>query len=76
MKVKVIYTIETEYNFNDEYVKSSIDEEDIDNNSAEKWATNWIKEDFYKVENRADNVLPVYSSNLDITIEEEENEET
>ena len=53
MKVKVKYVLETEYEFtDDEYFQD------------ESRVCNWIKEDFYKIENRADNVLPPYKSML------------
>ena len=61
MKVKVKYILETEYEFtNNEQLSYSQDESE----TPESWACNWIKEDFYKVENRASNVLPPYKSML------------
>ena len=60
MKVKVKYVLETEYEFTDDEQLSYFPDEE----TPESHARNWIKEDFYKVENRADNILPPYTSRL------------
>lgn len=69
MIVKVKYTIETEYNFSNEQQLLTFPDED---ETVEQWIENWIKEDFYKIENRADNVLPLYTSKLEFDFDEEE----
>lgn len=68
MKVKVQYILETEYDFNDEQLSYFPDEYE----TIESWARGWIKEDFYKVENRADNVLPPYTSRLHFNFNEQD----
>ena len=66
MKVKVRYTIETEYEFNDDQIRWNLENE---NDSLESWAKGWIEEDFIKIETRADNVLPDYKANLEMIVE-------
>ena len=63
MKVKVHYTIDTEYDFDD----NELNELDIEPLSA---AREWVKEDFIKIETRVDNVLPKYTSNIHFTFED------
>jgi hypothetical protein len=66
MKIKVRYTIDTEYEFDDNQIRLNLDSED---DSPECWAKGWIEEDFIKIENRADNVLPDYKTNLEMIVE-------
>lgn len=56
--IKVKYQIETEYEFDkDELSKTA---------PVFEWCKNWIQEDFNRLETRADNVLPPYTSQLTI----------
>lgn len=52
MKIEAKYTITTTYNFNDETFAREYPGVD-----RVKLAEDWIKEDFYRITNRADNVL-------------------
>lgn len=52
IKIKSKLTIETEYEFNESECVPDPGESMVD------YAKNWINEDFYKVLNRADSVLP------------------
>ena len=66
VKVHVVYTIETDYEFDrDEFARWADPTEDFIENIH-----GWIEEDFNKVETRADNVLPQYHSSLTFTTEE------
>ena len=59
LKIKSKLTIETEYEFDESECVPDPDE------SMADFAKNWINEDFYKVLNRADNVLPDYIWNIE-----------
>lgn len=52
MKIETKYTITATYNFDDETFAREYPEVD-----RVKLAEDWIKEDFYRITNRADNVL-------------------
>ena len=66
INIHAIYTIETDYEFDREQLSRMADPgEDLI-----QMAQNWIEEDFNKIENRADNVLPRYHSSLIFTTEE------
>lgn len=54
MKIEAKYTITAIYNFNDETFAREYPEVD-----RVKLAEDWIKEDFYRITTRADNVLSV-----------------
>lgn len=64
MKIEAKYTITATYNFNDETFAREYPEVD-----RIKLAEDWIKEDFYRITNRVDNVLPV-DYNVEIQFEE------
>jgi len=67
MKIKVRYTIDTEYEFDDNQIRLNLDDED---GSLEDCAKGWIEEDFRRIENRVDNVLSSdYKTNLEMIIE-------
>lgn len=69
IKYHVTYTIETDYTFDYDELAREYPEELPHLND---FIHGWIEEDFYKVENRADNVLPLnYSTSL--TVEEIKN---
>jgi len=59
IKVKSKLIIETEYEFDESKCFLEPGESIID------YVKNWINEDFYKVLNRADNVLPDYTWNIE-----------
>ena len=59
IKIKSKLTIETEYEFDESECVPDPGESMVD------YAKNWINEDFYKVLNRADNVLPDYIWNIE-----------
>ena len=70
MKIETKYTITATYNFNDETFAREYPGVD-----RVKLAEDWIKEDFYRITNRADNVLSV-DYDVDIQfIEKEVNKE-
>ena len=54
MKVHVTYTIECDYEFDEEELAREYPEEDNINAFVE----GWIEEDFARITTRADNVLP------------------
>ena len=54
MKIQVKYTIKTTYEFDEEELAREYPEE----NDLVKFAEGWIEEDFNRITNRADNVLP------------------
>ena len=56
MKVKITYTLETEYSFDDKEILNLVKEYG-DGSSAKDILGAWIHEDFERVETRADNVL-------------------
>jgi len=69
IKYHVTYTIETDYTFDYDELAHEYPEELPRLND---FIRGWIEEDFLRVENRADNVLPLnYSTSL--TVEEIKN---
>ena len=66
IKAHVKYTIDCDYFFSEEEMKQIA--EDNGGGYADSIIRNWIEQDFYKVETRADNVLPQYSSDLEIQV--------
>lgn len=56
MKVKITYTLETEYSFDDKEILNLIKEYG-DGSSTEDILGEWVREDFERIETRADNVL-------------------
>ena len=71
MKIQVKYTIKTTYEFDeDKLAREYPEEKDI-----VKFAEGWIDEDFNRITNRADNVLP-FDYKVDIQfIEKDVNKE-
>lgn len=71
MKIQVKYTIKTTYEFDeDKLAREYPEEKDI-----VKFAEGWIDEDFNRITNRADNILP-FDYKVDIQfIEKEVNKE-
>lgn len=57
----VTYTITTTYTFNPDCLLDKDEEQ-----TEETFCRGWIEEDFRRIENRADNVLPDYTSTLQI----------
>lgn len=53
MKLRAIYTIECDYEFNEEELQCDNPGENII-----EFVEGWIKEDFARITTRADNVLP------------------
>lgn len=66
IKAHVRYTIDCDYFFSEKEMKQIV--EDNDGEPMDSIIRNWIEEDFNEVETRADNVLPQYSSDLEIQI--------
>jgi len=66
MKIETKYTITATYNFDDETFAREYPEVD-----RVKLAEDWIKEDFDRITNRADNVLSV-DYNVEIQFEEKD----
>lgn len=66
-KVHVKYTIDCDYFFSEEEIRQQI-EDNEDERTVEEVIKEWIEEDFNRVETRADNVLPQYSSDLEIQV--------
>lgn len=64
MKIETKYTITATYNFDDEELVREYPEVD-----RVKLAEDWIKEDFYRITNRADNILSV-DYNVELQFEE------
>jgi len=60
--IKVKYQIETEYEFDKDELPKYYDK----TAPVLEWCKNWIQEDFNRLETRADNVLPPYTSKLTI----------
>lgn len=60
MRVKVHYTIDTVYDFDEDYLRKS-------NEGPLSTARELIKHDFLRIETRADNVIPEYTSNIHFT---------
>lgn len=65
IKAHVRYTIDCDYFFSEEEMKQIAEDYSVELTDSIR---NWIEQDFYKVETRADNVLPQYSSNLEIQV--------
>ena len=63
MRVKVHYTIDTEYDFDEDYLRES-------NDGPFSTARELIKHDFLRIETRADNVIPEYTSHIRFTFED------
>jgi len=58
----VTYTITATYTFDSDFLLEKDEEQ-----TEETFCRNWIEEDFKRIENRADNVLPVdYTSTLQV----------
>lgn len=58
----VTYTITTTYTFDSDFLLEKDEEQ-----TEETFCRGWIEEDFRRIENRADNVLPVdYTSTLQV----------
>ena len=66
MKIEAKYTITATYNFNNETFAREYPGVD-----HVKLAEDWIKEDFYRITNRADNVLSV-DYNVELQFEEKD----
>ena len=54
MKIQVKYTIKTTYEFDEDELAREYPEED----NIVEFAEGWIEEDFNRITNRADNILP------------------
>lgn len=67
MQIQVKYTIKTTYEFNENELAREYPEED----DIVKFAREWIEEDFNRITNRADNVLP-FDYKVDIQFIEKE----
>lgn len=67
MKIQVKYTIETTYKFDDAQLARDYPEED----NLIEFAQEWIEEDFERITNRADNILP-FNYKVDIQFIEKE----
>lgn len=65
IKAHVRYTIDCDYFFSEEEMKQIAEDYGVELTDSIR---NWIEQDFYKVETRADNVLPQYSSDLEIQV--------
>ena len=71
MKIQVKYTIKTTYEFDEAELARDYPEED----NLMEFAQGWIEEDFERITNRADNVLPFdYKVNIQF-VEKEINRE-
>ena len=71
MKIQVKYTIKTTYEFDEAELVRDYPEED----NLMEFAQEWIEEDFERITNRADNVLPFdYKVNIQF-VEKEINRE-
>lgn len=67
MKIQVKYTIKTTYEFDEDKLAREYPEE----NDLVKFAEGWIEEDFNRITNRADNVIP-FDYKVDIQFVEKE----
>ena len=67
MKIQVKYTIKTTYEFDEDELAREYPEE----NDLIRFAEGWIEEDFNRITNRADNVIP-YDYKVDIQFVEKE----
>lgn len=67
MKIQVKYTIKTTYEFDEDELAREYPEE----NDLIKFAEGWIEEDFNRITNRADNVIP-FDYKVDIQFIEKE----
>lgn len=67
MKIQVKYTIKTTYEFDEDELAREYPEE----NDLVKFAEEWIEEDFNRITNRADNVIP-FDYKVDIHFIEKE----
>ena len=67
MKIQVKYIIKTTYEFDEDELAREYPEED----NIVEFAKGWIEEDFSRITNRADNVLP-FDYKVDIQFIEKE----
>lgn len=67
MKIQVKYTIKTTYEFDEDELAREYPEE----NDFVRFAEEWIEEDFNRITNRADNVIP-FDYKVDIQFVEKE----
>lgn len=67
MKIQVKYTIKTTYEFDEDELAHKYSEE----NDLVEFAKGWIEEDFNRITNRAENILP-FDYKVDIKFIEKE----